>query len=310
LIDQVILYDQALITWINNTLPPLLKGRTTQLLVATARKAYAEATTGQVAENETLTFPRIALTKTGKINNPSRFNSNRVRRLGWCDDTKRSRIRSARFPAPMDITYQVDLWTRFVSEMNIWEQQLMLEFAPQHIVLDVRIDDVWQEKLYSVFLEGDIGDTSDLEPAEGERAIRRTMSLRAEAWVFDQNYVAPGIVKAFEFRWLDYDDYPAETEFDRTFLPPVEKIGEGDGNQTAFGPLTVERPPVLENTVIISTVIGGTGEHVQDDSNGNLYGDRVASGTINYTTGEISITFTAAPDAGEDINITYFTDLS
>jgi hypothetical protein len=194
--------------------------------------------------------------------------------------------------------------------MNIWEQQLMLEFAPQYIYLQIHIDDVWQDKLYAVFLEGDIGDTSDLEPGEGERAIRRTLSVRAEGWVFDQNYIAPGVLKALEMRWLNYDDYPAEVEFERTFLPPLEKFDEGDGIKVTFGPTIVERPPVLKDTVIISTVIAGTHEHVQDDGNGLLLGNRVASGTVNYATGEITITFTDPPDAGEDINITYFTDLS
>lgn len=306
MIDQVILYDQALVTWFENTLPPLITGRTTQILVATAKKAYAEVTTGRVVENETLTFPRISIARLDKAGDPLRFNSNRIRRLGWCNPTKHSSLRSARFPAPMTITYQIDMWTRFVSEMNLWEQKLLLEFAPQYIYLRVRIDDVWLEKMFPVFLEGAIGDNSDLDPGEGERAIRRTFTLRADAWVFDQDYLAPGVVKAFEFRWLDYD---TEDEFERTFLPPVEVLATGTGSQTVFGPITVLRPPVLEDTVIIQAVIGGTLEHVQDDGNGTLLGTRVASGSINYSTGEVSITFTDPPDDGEDITITYFTDL-
>jgi hypothetical protein len=285
----------------------LLEGRSTQLLVATARKAYAEATTGRVVDNETLTFPRIAMTRLGKAGDPSRFNSNRVRRLGWCDDVLKSKIRSAKFPAPVVIPYQIDFWTRYVTEMNLWEQQILKEFAPQYMYLQIRPDDVWQDKLYPVFLDGGIEDNSDLEPGEGDRAIRRTASLRAEAWVFDQDFLAPAVVKGMEFRWLDYE---TESEFDRTFLPPKETIATGDGNQTAFNSIQLERPPVLENTVILQTVIGGTVEHVQDDSAGNLYGDRVSSGTINYSTGVLSITFTVAPDDSEDITITYFTDLS
>jgi hypothetical protein len=307
MIDQAILYDQALVTWLNDNLPPLIKGRTTQILIATAKKAYAEVTTGRVVENETLTFPRISITRLDKANDPMRFNSNRIRRLGWCRPEPHSALRSARFPAPMTITYQVDMWTRFVSEMNLWDQKILLEFAPQYIYLRVRIDDVWLEKMYPVFLEGAISDNSDLEPMEGDRAIRHTLTLRADAWVFDQDYYAPPIVKAFEFRWLDYD---TEVEFERTFLPPVEVLATGTGAQTVFGPITVLRPPVLAHTVIIQAVIGGSLEHVQDDGAGNLLGTRVLTGSIDYNTGDVSITFTDPPDAGEDITITYFTDLS
>lgn len=306
MIDQMLLYDQALVTWINNLLPPLLKGRTTQILVATARKAYAEVTTARLADNETLTFPRIAVTRLDYVNDPNRFNSNRIRRLGWCSTPVNQALRSARYPAPVNISYQVDLWTRYAKEMNLWVQQLMFEFAPQYIYLQIRPDDVWQDKKYIVFLEGSIADNSDLEPGEGERAIRRTFTVRAEAWVFDQAFLDVKVVKSLEFQWYDMDH---GTLYEFTFLPPKEVVGTGNPPQVTFT-FTVPRPPILAHTFVLQTLIAGTIEHVQDDGAGNLWGDRVSSGTLDYATGDVSITFTAAPDLGEDLTVTYFTDLS
>jgi hypothetical protein len=189
--------------------------------------------------------------------------------------------------------------------MNRWMQKLMFEFAPQYIYLQIRPDDVWQDKMFAVFLEGGISDNSDLEPMEGERAIRRTFTLRLDGWIFDQAFIDVGVVKSFEFQWFDLD---TSVLYDTTFLPPKEVVDQGTGAKATFN-FTVPRPPVLEHTVILQTMISSTLEHVQDDGAGNLVGTRVSSGTINYATGDVSITYTVAPDNGADLTVSYFTDL-
>jgi len=302
-VDQFILYDQVLVTWLNDELPQLTKGRTTQILIATARKAFAEVTTGRVVDNDTLTFPRISITRLDHIIDPLRFNCNRIRRLGWCNTTFHRKLRNAKFPTPVQIMYQVDFWTRFVSEMNLWEQKLLMEFAPGYMHLTIRPDDVWQNKLIPFFLEGGLNDNSDLDAGQGDRAIRRTATLRADGWLFDQNYASQYILKRIELQARDFDD---ESLYDLTFLPPKESIGTGAPPQVTFA-ATLNRPPVLEHTLVIQTVIGGTTEVTHEDGSGNLSSDR-ASGTVDYTTGAVNITYTSPPDVSEDISATYFTD--
>jgi hypothetical protein len=190
--------------------------------------------------------------------------------------------------------------------MNKVEQRVLFDFASELIYLSIRPDDVWQDKSYATFLDGPVSDNSELEPGDERRAIRKTVNLRCECWLFDQVFVPTPVVKSFEVEVLDADDL---TLYDTYYLPPIEVLATGDGSQTAFGPFDLNRPEIVENTVVVRTVIGSTLTNAQDDGAGNLVGDHVSSGTVNYTTGELSITFSTAPDNGEDISVTYFKDV-
>lgn len=304
MIDQFILYDQALLTWVTDTLPPLLKGRTTQVLIAVSRKAFAEVTTLKVVDNNTVTLPRISVTRLSHRSDPKRFNSNRIRRLGWTDSTLQTRLRSGKYPAPIVIPYQIDLWTKYSSEMNVWEQKILFDLASQYIYLTIRPDDVWGDKQYILMMGGDITDNSDLDPGEGNGPIRKTFTLNAECWLFDQALASTAIIKRLEGQLRDIDTLEL---FDTLYVPPVEVIGVGTGAQVTFGPITLNRFPVLKNLVVINTLIGGVTSIVYDNGSGVLTGS-TASGTIDYVTGEVNITYTLAPDIGEDITVTYFTD--
>ena len=275
-------------------------------MIATSRKGYAEVTTSRVVDNETLASPRISVSRLSHQNDFERFNSTQIRRLGWATSPLQSKLRYAKYPIPILLSHQVDMITRFVSEMNLWEQKILTDFAPQQKIFSVTIDEVWGTKNYSVFLEGAIDDNSDLEPEEGERAIRKTFTLRSECWLFDQSFSSRGIVKFIERQYRDYD---TEDLHFTDYLPPKETIASAvDGATTNFT-ATVVRPPVLEHSLVIEATIGGQQTFVQDDGNGNLLGDDLTSGSITYLTGAVSLVFSTAPDAGTDITITYFTDL-
>lgn len=80
-----------------------------------------------------------------------------------------------------------------------------------------------------------------------------------------------------------------------------ENIGTGDGVTVTFAD-TLATTPVQRGSVNI-TVDAVT---VIDDSNGNLSGVGLESGTINYTTGQVNLTFTAAPSNTSPIEADYF----
>ncbi len=82
-----------------------------------------------------------------------------------------------------------------------------------------------------------------------------------------------------------------------------ENIGTGDGNKTSFSH-TCSKHPVKPNSVTVHYTIGGNGYTATDDGDGNISGTN-CSGTINYETGEVSLTFSSAPDNGTSITIDY-----
>lgn len=81
-----------------------------------------------------------------------------------------------------------------------------------------------------------------------------------------------------------------------------ELLATGDGKTLVFGPITVARKPIVAGTVKVTHTQGGVViTDGADDGAGNITGTNIAAGTVNYNTGVISITFTAAPDNGTPI---------
>ena len=83
----------------------------------------------------------------------------------------------------------------------------------------------------------------------------------------------------------------------------TEKIADGDGATTSFT-YTTQNIPVSPNSVTIYYTISGTDYTANDDGEGNITGEQL-TGTVNYTTGDISLTFSTAPDNGTPINVKY-----
>jgi hypothetical protein len=82
---------------------------------------------------------------------------------------------------------------------------------------------------------------------------------------------------------------------------PQEQIGLGDGSTTGFS-ATLSYGPVRAGTVQVQT---GTSTFV-DNGNGVFAASGIlASGTVNYQTGAISLTFGTAPASADPITATY-----
>ena len=85
----------------------------------------------------------------------------------------------------------------------------------------------------------------------------------------------------------------------------VEILGTGNGTLTAFT-ANIEYLPIRPNTfqVEVGNVVGS------DDGNGNITGTGIAANsTVNYTTGAVTLNFSAAPADGDPINAEYRFDL-
>lgn len=91
----------------------------------------------------------------------------------------------------------------------------------------------------------------------------------------------------------------AKYEYVSAQIDNRQTIGTGDGSTKTFSG-TLTDYPVAPKSVVVSA---GTVEGV-DDGCGRISGTGV-SGTINYETGEISVTFTTAPGNGVAVKAAY-----
>jgi hypothetical protein len=94
----------------------------------------------------------------------------------------------------VDLPYQIDLYTKYKSEMIMLIEQIMLPFGPHAyfrlIVPEVNTDlprtntnFPYDFDEYIMVHLTDLTDASDLEPGEGERKLRTTVSISLEAYI-------------------------------------------------------------------------------------------------------------------------------
>jgi phage tail sheath protein FI len=100
----------------------------------------------------------------------------------------------------------------------------------------------------------------------------------------------------------------------RTLVPvsiTKEFLGDAVGNAslTTFTGRLMNLPN-RKNVTITTTLTGAISVNVTDNGTGSFSGTGVSSGTVDYMTGEISITFSAAPTAGTPVYVAYTTTAS
>lgn len=82
----------------------------------------------------------------------------------------------------------------------------------------------------------------------------------------------------------------------------LQTIATGDGTTVGFtGTLT--NVPVYQTSVYVNITGGTGGGNGYDNGAGSISGTGIASGTINYDTGAVSVNFTTPPSAGANINV-------
>jgi hypothetical protein len=87
------------------------------------------------------------------------------------------------FPLPYDLSYQIDLWTKTQQDMQALRTSLLCRFPftdETYLTLPVP---GYGSQLLRLTLNR-IDDVTDLEPGEGDRELRNTVSLTAHAWIY------------------------------------------------------------------------------------------------------------------------------
>lgn len=161
-----------------------IPGKTPQVLWASPKKRFMEYVTRRDLNNDRVALPRIAVQRLGTTPRPdnhifSTIPYVRQENGKWVESHP---------PAPVEYSYQVDLWTERQWEMNYWERRTHLLFWSRGMLqyLKVSVGDPWFDKWARLTLDG-IDDNTDIEPGtEEDRQVRKTLSLKLATWTFPE----------------------------------------------------------------------------------------------------------------------------
>lgn len=313
--NQFLLYDTAIANWATNNFMGCIANKTFTLLIGTPDRAFAEfvTVTGTTPRDGRPPVPRMAITIEDPERDPNRFNSNVIRKLGYVDSTQYE-IRRANYPIPVRLPYTLNFWSEYYREMGLYKQQVLQLFRFNYLNIKVNIDSisptpVYGEKNIELYSDGALLNTGDVEPGAGERIIRRTMNVYLNAWLWDFNFEESPSLKEMEFEICDSNRDPALL-LDTIRTPHRETLNlTPDGSQTTFGPVSTFRTPIIEGTFLVDATVGGSNIRGRDDTSGNIF-DPVSAGvtgTVDYTTGVVNLTYTNPPDNGSEITAGFFT---
>ena len=216
-------------------------------------------------------------------------------RLGYTSDDI-LHIRTARQPLPIELTWQVDFWAERQREIQgLWER-LALAFRGSYAYITVSIDEHWGSKYMPLFLD-DGDDTSDIEVGEDAVYRRFTGTIRSECWLYDTaNY---GTVRTVRDVMMEMREEGTLALWETVFSPHRVSIGTGDGLTAVFGLDTVSALPISQRTLVVGAPVGGVEKRGFDDGLGAIVGD--VTGTVDYATGALNLTFPGNVDDGAEI---------
>ena len=203
-VDQLVLYDDAVVDWVK-TCPLKTVGDTLGVTFATPEVAFASmARQIGVDPNKDPGFadlvplPFASVARTNVQFDPTRFRGNNTtwRRLGWAPGG--DAIRRSKFPRPVNITYNVEVWARTRATLNTWQVWSAGQFESFEILIPIdfsAVDAVWKSKVIPLVDEG-IVDNSELETEDGQnRILRATQTITAQGWIFPEIEYVPVIRK-------------------------------------------------------------------------------------------------------------------
>lgn len=318
--DQMLLYHTAVKDWVETTFGSCIAGKTFTLMVGTPDRAFAEFVTPTPIDPDGIPpLPRAALTLGDPEIDPTRFNPHRIRKLGFTTGSSSLQLRAADYPVSIRIPFTLNFWTEWQREMNLYVQEVLRQFNPQYVYIPVDIDTISPVPVYGtkdvgLFIEGPINDTGDVEPGRlEEKVLRRTVSFYMNAWLWDLSFDDVYVVKEIVTKY--YSDEDLTTLLETKSTPQQQTLVTSvNGTDTTFSPtINTNFLPVIQNTFLLDAVIGGVPVRGRDDGAGAIVdpiSGLVSSGSIDYNTGAVSITYSSAPDAGTDITSKHFTTVT
>ena len=311
--NQFLMYDTAVADWAHTNFGSCINDPT-YFLIGTPDRAFAEyvTPTTHTPREGRPPLPRCSITLEDPILDSGRFNSNIIRKLGYVNSDK-VKIRRAIYPVPINLPYTINFWTEKYREMNLFEQQLLKIFRFQYLQILVDIDSispipVYGKKFIELYIESGITNPGEVDPGKEERIVRRTCNFHAKAWIWDLDFQDAYSLKEVEIQTYRDQNLSLLLEVART-LQRDTIVASVSGSQLVFGPLYPTRTPIIQGTLLVDAIVGGVVVRGRDNTAGSIVDSvsGIVTGTVNYTTGEISLTYVTAPDAGTPITAGFYT---
>lgn len=216
--DQLVVYDNAVASWIQECPLRLKDGKPLRVVFATPDRAFArmrEILKEELGEKNAIDvrlvpFPFASVTRGDWSFDYARFHGDYntfvaaphvapagVSVEGTEGDDAGEGYWQTEFPKPVNLEFQVDLWSRERSPLNIFQQ--WIQFSGETDIGYLRVDfsslwPEWGEKLVAYTQEGG-SDVSELEPEEGERILRATVPLTVHGWLLPDMRVTRSVRK-------------------------------------------------------------------------------------------------------------------
>ncbi len=166
------------------------KPRTMLIVFATPERAFARVKE-KVSDNKkkaqsVIPYPFVTIDRVSTLLDQDRFIQVKFRREleGTNRKTNLLAYLGMQRPLPINITYEVSVWTRQLMDQDDTTNQLMLRFSPYNInYFFVPHELPMGERLVSLFYNGYDDATSNKEPGRDQRVLRRVHRLMVRGWL-------------------------------------------------------------------------------------------------------------------------------
>lgn len=143
-------------------------------------------------QNQIVKLPATAITQLDWAFDLRRWTRAHFRRLGWTEEGKK--VIQSQQVIPVDIMYQLDLWSKYRTTMNQMLRNVLNKFTNREVWLDVDLKGVWGvRRIPLTFVYSTPKNMTEHEPKDKDRTVRMVFSFTLHAWVIPDANMLPAV---------------------------------------------------------------------------------------------------------------------
>lgn len=157
----------------------------------------SDTTNINTRQNQIVKLPATALTQLNWDFDLRRWTRASFRRLGWTEEGKK--VIQSNQVVPIDIMYQLDMWSKYRTTMNQMVRNILLLFTNREPWLNVDLKGVWGvRKIPLTLLYKSPVNLTEYEPKDKDRTVRMVFTFTFHAWVVPDANMIPSIGSIME----------------------------------------------------------------------------------------------------------------